>query len=289
LAAHARIRAMGGKPPPHMPGADAESAAKPLNVELPSDVAVLLRAGLDQEAEALLRDHEASLRARHQPREYESLCAAYGKLAGAGRRYRLGQQAARWSALMKPPDARTRWLWECIYPRPHLSIVERVESEFKLPDHLVFAVMRQESMFQPAIVSPADATGLMQLIEPTARRVSQALDVEYDRALLELPSFNIRFGGYYLRRLLDTFGQRLILAAAAYNAGPSAVSRWLEGGEGLPLDVFVARIPYRETRIYVNRVVGNLARYAYLEGGDSNVPSLKLEIDRGLRAGSDAY
>lgn len=79
------------------------------------------------------------------------------------------------------------------------------------------------------------------------------------------------------------------LAAAAYNAGPAAVSRWLETGETLPLDVFVARIPYEETRTYVSRVVGNLARYAYLSGGDGAVPRLELEIAKGLRAEPDAY
>jgi soluble lytic murein transglycosylase len=129
----------------------------------------------------------------------------------------------------------------------------------------------------------------MQLIEPTARRVGEALKVEYEADLLRIPSYNIRFGGYYLRRVLDTFGQRVALAAAAYNAGPSAVSRWLESGERLELDVFVARIPYRETRTYVHRVMGNLARYAYLEKGVDGVVDLELRIEKGLRSGPDAY
>jgi len=81
----------------------------------------------------------------------------------------------------------------------------------------------------------------------------------------------------------------VVLAAAAYNAGPGAVSHWLAGGEQLELDLFVARIPYSETRSYVERVVENLARYAYLEGGPTQIPSLTLALPAGLRAGVDAY
>ena len=68
-----------------------------------------------------------------------------------------------------------------------------------------------------------------------------------------------------------------------------AVSRWLEKGESLPLDVFVARIPYEETRTYVYRVLGNTARYAYDERGPAALPVVELEIPAGLRAPDDAY
>ncbi len=149
--------------------------------------------------------------------------------------------------------------------------------------------MRQESAFRASVVSPAQAVGLLQLIPPTARKVAGELGIDYDPLLLESPPHNIRMGSYYLKKVLSTFGGNMALGAAAYNAGPAAVTRWLATGESLPLDVFVARIPYGETRGYVMRVIGNLARYAYLEGGAEAVPKLSLEIDKGLRAPADAY
>src|SRR5690606_23739668 len=140
------------------------------------------------------------------------------------------------------------------------------EAERELPRHLIYAVMRQESAFAATVVSPAGAVGLMQIIEPTARNIAEELAESYDAALMRAPAINVRFGACYRRKLLDMFGDRVYLAAAAYNAGPHAASRWLHAGETLPLDVFVARIPYRETRGYVYQVMGNWARYNYLAG-----------------------
>lgn len=289
LVAHQRLRLLGVEPPPPMPNPKSVDPVPPLRVELPEKVSLLARAGLDQLAEEELEEYESTLRARYRPREYESLCLAYSTLSGAARRYQVGQRAARWSLLTKPPNINTRWLWDCVYPRPYSELVTQAETRYELPSHLMYAVMRQESGFRPSVVSPAKAVGLMQLIEPTARRVSEELKEPYDQAHLEVPRHNLRYGAHYLHRLLDTFGNNVVLAAAAYNAGPIAVSHWLETGENLDLDLFVARIPYGETRGYVERVVENLARYGYLEGGNESVPELDLKIQPGLRAGADAY
>src|SRR5690606_2008398 len=208
-------------------------APKPLEIELPRKVALLTSVGMDRMAESELIEHESQLKAKHAKRQYESLCQTYSLLTSAERRYRVGQQAARWSLLVDPPNPKTRWLWDCVYPRPYAAAVESAATEFRLPSELIYSVMRQESAFRPAVVSPAKAVGLMQMIEPTARRVMSALGQQYDPACLEIPRYNIRFGAYYLRKLLDTFGQNLVLAAAAYNAGPHAVTHWLKSGEEL--------------------------------------------------------
>jgi soluble lytic murein transglycosylase len=149
--------------------------------------------------------------------------------------------------------------------------------------------MREESAFNPDAISPADAVGLMQIIPPTAERIAEDLGVPYARDMLHSPRTSIAFGSYYLRRLLDRFGNQVPLALAAYNAGPQAVSRWLAAGEALPLDVWVAKIPYTETRRYVRRVMANLARYSYLHGGSEELPALALSIPKGLRAEATDY
>jgi soluble lytic murein transglycosylase len=289
LAASARLTALGQSAPAPIEPAPQEPAPPPIVVELPAKVRLLAHLGLDDAAEQELAEREGALEKAHAPRSAEALCQAYSELSGAARRYSVGQRAARWSLLTSAPSSSTRWLWDCIYPRPYEPIVRDAEREQGLPANLVWAVMRQESGFRPAVVSPANAVGLLQLIPPTAQNVASELGIGYEPRLLESPPHNIRMGSYYLKKVLTTFGGNVALGAAAYNAGPAAVSRWLESGEKLPLDLFVARIPYSETRHYVARVLGNVARYAYLEGGADAVPKLTLEIDQGLRAPADAY
>jgi soluble lytic murein transglycosylase len=289
LAAMARLTELGASLPPLIEPGKAGAHPGKLSVELPPKARLLHALGLDADAEREIADSEEAIRRSHAPRGDEALCRLYGELSEAGRRYRVGQRAARWSELDRAPAADNRWLWECVYPRPYEPLVRAAETEQTLPVDLLYAVMRQESGFATGVVSPAKAVGLLQLIPPTAANVAKELSLEYDPLLLSSPDYNIRLGAHYLRKVLQMFGDNVALAAAAYNAGPRAVSRWLEKGEELPLDIWVARIPYDETRNYVMRVIGNQARYAYLSGGESAVPKLGLELPKGLRAAVDAY
>jgi soluble lytic murein transglycosylase-like protein len=118
----------------------------------------------------------------------------------------------------------------------------------------------------------------MQLMPATAEQAARELGIEGNSARLTSPPYNIELGGFYLGKVLARFSGNVALAAAAYNAGPAAVRRWLAGGSALPLDLWVARIPYDETRGYVRRVVGNWARYRYLHGGLDAVPSIDLAL-----------
>ena len=158
-----------------------------------------------------------------------------------------------------------------------------------VPEALLYGVMRQESGFRPRVSSPAGANGLMQVIVPTAERVARDLGDPFDASLLDDPGPNVRLGAVYLKKLLETFGGNVPLAAGAYNAGPVAVRRWMDGAAELPVDIFVARIPYAETLDYVERVVSNYARYRYLEGGESAVPRLDLALPKAPPSSADLY
>ena len=122
-----------------------------------------------------------------------------------------------------------------------------------------------------------------------AMRVASELSIPYDPASLTNPEANLKLGAHYLAKLLTMFQGSVPLAAASYNAGPQIVSHWYEAGKDNEIDLWVARIPYDETRSYVARVTGNLARYQWLSGGDAAVTPLPLEIPAGARATSDAY
>ena len=123
----------------------------------------------------------------------------------------------------------------------------------------------------------------------TARRVAGELGVEYHPDRLEQAPYNLQLGAFYLRKLLDTFQHRVVLALAAYNAGPHAVSRWLEGGRNLDADLWVARIPYRETRGYVQSVTANWSRYQYLADSRGAATELTLKLPSRARLAADAY
>lgn len=289
LAAAARLEEMGAPVPAPIAAAPSLPPPPPLFLELPAEAAKLHRVGLDAEAELAMREAEAKIEQSYGERAGEALCRMYGQLESARRRYQLAQRVVSRRALDAAPGPGTRWQWECVYPEPYAAIIERAEKERELSPHLLHAVMRQESGFSPTVVSPAEAVGLLQLIEPTARRVADALESPFDAELMRAPAVNVRFGAYYLRELMNVFGGRVELAAAAYNAGPHAAGRWLDAGHSLPLDVFVARIPYAETRLYVQRVIGNWARYAYLHGGEAAVPKLSLALPQGIQVPADAY
>jgi soluble lytic murein transglycosylase len=123
----------------------------------------------------------------------------------------------------------------------------------------------------------------------TAKQAAGELSLAFDETDLTRPDVNLRLGAFYIAKLLKMFGGHIVLAAAAYNAGPRAVSHWVESSSDNDLDLWVARIPFDETRTYVARVAQNLARYQWLEGGDAAVTELSLALPAGVRAPPDAY
>ena len=123
------------------------------------------------------------------------------------------------------------------------------------------AVMRQESVFARTIASPAGAVGLMQLMPATAGEVAAELErPQPSRWDLLDPELNITLGSAYLTRMRDRFGHAA-LATAAYNAGPARVERWLPE-TCMDADLWIARIPFAETRGYVERVLSYRIIYA---------------------------
>ncbi len=126
---------------------------------------------------------------------------------------------------------------------------------------LTHAIIRQESEFNPKAVSHAKARGLMQLLPSTARLMARRHGLPYREAwLTEKPGYNTQLGRAYLADLLKRYDGSYIMTAAAYNAGPSRVTRWIrEFGDprepGIdPVD-WVENIPFRETRNYVQRIM----------------------------------
>lgn len=289
LVARARLMAANAPTPPLLEPASSQAAAAPLELSLPAVPAMLASVGLDTDAEAYLAADEKSAASAYAGREGEALCGLYGMLTSAKRRYRVGAAAVSYATLKRAPSEAERWAWECLYPRPYEGQVRALEAEYELPKNLIYAVMRQESAFDAQVISPASAVGLMQIMPATAQRIAAELSIEVDPADLKRPEVSLRLGAFYLGKLLKMFEGNILLAAAAYNAGPTAVTDWLDGDVDHEADLWVARIPYDETRNYVARVVGNLARYQWLDGGDAAVMRISMGFPKDARASADAY
>jgi soluble lytic murein transglycosylase len=281
LVARARLAEVGAPLPPAIDSAEAApglEAPPPLVVAVPPPADLLHQLGLDVDAEAALRERESVVTSGAGGRASEALCAAYGELGRARRRYQIAQSLP--SALFgAAPNPHTRWAWDCAFPSPYAGVVHEAELSEKLPPGLLWAVMRQESGFDPDAVSPARAVGLMQLLPETARPIAAELALAHDDARLTSPPYAIRVAARLLHKLIDQFHGDIPLAIAAYNGGAESVERWASRAPGMQLDSFVERIPFKETRDYVVRVMGNLARYAYLAQGEAGVPSVELELE----------
>ncbi|WP_298439063.1 transglycosylase SLT domain-containing protein [uncultured Ferrimonas sp.] len=132
---------------------------------------------------------------------------------------------------------------------------------------LLQAVARRESALYPAAKSSANAHGLMQLLPTTAKATAKKIGVPYRKVKdLYQPKRNIQLGSAYYRQLYHQYGQNRLLASAAYNAGPHRVKQWLKRSQGnLTAAQFVATIPYKETREYVEAILSYQLIYATLD------------------------
>lgn len=150
---------------------------------------------------------------------------------------------------------------EIRFPLAYRDLAAEQAWQIGIEPDWIQAVMRQESVFARTIASPAGALGLMQLMPATAGEVAAELGLpQPSRWSLLDPDLNIRLGSAYLTRMRDRFGHAA-LATAAYNAGPARVRRWLPD-ECMSADLWIAAIPFAETRGYVERVLSYRIIYA---------------------------
>jgi soluble lytic murein transglycosylase len=148
------------------------------------------------------------------------------------------------------------------YPIPFRNEFSAAAREHAVDVELLLGIARQESRFNPDIVSSAGAVGLMQLMPGTAKLVARQLgraDFRPDR--IASIDTNTAFGAYYFKYWLDRLERLPALAAAAYNAGPGRAQAWRPAA---PLEgaIWVETIPFNETRDYVRKVLANTMLYA---------------------------
>ncbi|UTC44790.1 lytic transglycosylase domain-containing protein [Treponema sp. OMZ 857] len=165
-------------------------------------------------------------------------------------------------SLRNQEDAATKEQLELLYPRPWHEIVSKYAAEYRLPEYLLYALIRSESFFQHRVVSGAGAVGLTQLMPATAADIAKRLKVA-DYSLTD-PEINIRFGAYYLAEMIRRSDNRIMPACFAYNAGISRVRGWQKKAQGLSADLFLESLEYAETRDYGRKILSAAAIYGAL-------------------------
>ncbi len=153
---------------------------------------------------------------------------------------------------------------------------------------VVYAIARQESAFNPRDVSRANALGLMQVTPEAGQHIARKFNVRYDqKRLLHDDAYNMQIGAAELYDNISSYRGSFILAFAGYNAGRGRVKEWIEK-YGDPRDPgvdpvdWVERIPFAETRNYVQRIIENIQVYRARFGVGSN-----LQIEADIRRGAE--
>ena len=150
---------------------------------------------------------------------------------------------------------------EFTLPLRHDDIIRQQAAEKDLDPALIAAVIYEESRFRDQ-TSHAGARGLMQITPETADAIAQhSGGTRFKHSDLASPQINISYGAYYLRLLLDHYGGNETLAIAAYNAGMGNVDRWVADAGGPDAFKSADRIPFPETRAYVENVMDSRKAY----------------------------
>ena len=181
--------------------------------------------------------------------------ATYVALRAAARLARLAPAGAA------PPQALDRLL----YPAPYAGLVAQQARERSLDPRLLYALLRQESLFDPQATSWVGARGLAQVMPATGQGIAQGLGLaDFSADDLYRPAVSVRFGALYLKERLDDMGGSVQAALSAYNGGLGNAQRWAGGSSVADPDLFTEGVDFVETRGYIKAVYGFYAAYQRL-------------------------
>jgi len=156
--------------------------------------------------------------------------------------------------------------WHILYPEPYWDTIRAESAKNNLDPYMVASLIRQESEFDPSVISYANAYGLMQLLPSVGKAMAREEGLSHFQTFQLLdPEINIRLGTRYLRQMLDHFGGVEEYALAAYNAGDNRVTDWQSAGPYQGLDEFVESIPFTQTREYVEAIERNQETYKAID------------------------
>ncbi len=152
-----------------------------------------------------------------------------------------------------------------LFPFGYSYLILSESDRFGVDPHLLAAIIREESRFDPRAFSGASARGLTQFVLPTARRVAKNIGLDPIAPQdLEKPEVAIALGAAYLRELSDRLGDSLPQAIAAYNAGEPQAELWRRYCRSDEDVEFLTKVAFRETRGYLTKVLTSREHYREL-------------------------
>lgn len=165
-----------------------------------------------------------------------------------------------------------------LYPAKYIDQVKEHALSYGIDPYLIMSIIKAESNFDQDAVSNKNATGLMQIIEPTARWIAKRMGLSnFQYEEVKDPDLNIKMGCYYMHYLLTLYNGNVKNALAAYNAGEGTVNRWLSDPECSKDGKTLSFVPYPETRRYVTKVTNNQRIYELLYRVDTDRSLFLLE------------
>jgi soluble lytic murein transglycosylase len=259
------------EPPAKLPPPATVAAAVKLlgpNRPIGIDRAILLhQADLDDLALEELSAAERSLRTVRDVRGRTAIADMLAELGAHHLAYVTGIGITSDGGELSTGEPSAWRAWRHAFPRAFPTQVKQAGEAHAVAESLILSIMRTESSFRPEVRSPVGARGLMQVMPGTAKQIgSRDKAARRHAARFQQPESNVWLGAWYLKEMLARYSGQLAGAIGAYNAGPGAMDRWLEKFGGLELDEFVERVPYKETRRYIRKVLEAYMVYQKLEG-----------------------
>ena len=187
----------------------------------------------------------------------------------ASRSYVLDAQPIAEAYLEDHPRAPLAF-WQLSYPRPYSATVEAAAAEFDVDPLLIWAIMRQESRFDPGAFGYSGERGLMQVMPPTQAWIAEQLQEDISPGDAFTPEASSRMGAWFLHFLLDYFDGDLELTVAAYNGGAGSVDSWQANPLVSNRDDLLRWIGFGQTREYLERVSLDYRIYQNLYASGSN-------------------
>jgi soluble lytic murein transglycosylase len=188
--------------------------------------------------------------------------ASYGETYRAMRALKKGLPYAASASIQSIPLV----YWRILFPKAWWETIKTESAKNNLDPYLVASLIRQESEFNPSVISYANAYGLMQLLPVTGKAMAKEEGIgHFETFQLLDPETNIRLGTRYLRQMLDKVGGVPEYALAAYNAGDGRVVDWQAAGPYSGIDEFIESIPFTQTREYVEAILRNEETYRAID------------------------
>jgi len=223
--------------------------------------AALLMAARPAAADMFLERFESGY-AENLQLQYDLSCG-YAIAGSKALSFRVARRLG-WRIPLESREGRPLQVLSVLFPPFYSAEIGKYAARFGVDPLFVSSVMRQESIFDYKIVSPAGAVGLMQVMPATGEGIAKELKETFAEESLYNYETNIRYGTFYLRKRSVQFDGDKVLVLCSYNAGAHNAVRWRDRNKNLEPDLFVEDIGYFETRGYVKKVMGNYWTYQEL-------------------------